>query len=467
MASSNLTVGMLGGGEGAGMFGMTDPNILAAQPQLALAQAMMSQGAESSPVISPYQALARVLQAGAGNVIQEKAFDTLANAYSHSAKGLSDALPPDHPAQAFLRSNDPITRMIGVQNAGKHLLQEGETAAQGVNITPRGARNVPGFGESKANIERPQLETRAPFEPGGEGQQITGYDENGNPITRNVPITAETRKRLNAPPGGTKLQPQMPTVPQGPPKLSDNQTVQNSTPVGTIMGGTPTPNPAAQEQVRRDQEEVGADRKVADQAQRDQAVIKSIQDLKPQVRTGWSADTRAEAGRILLGMGVPKEKVEDFLKTDVAAAQVMNKKFLELSGNAVQSYGQHSGHVMDQFRSTYPNLGTDEHAIDLQMNALYMDRQRQQDLATAKTNHIGKQIQGMSSNPSGYRGFQGFNEQFNKDRPAEHYMHAAEAMSGDFPWKNIKDARKQDKIIDLIPKGTRYMGPDHQWHIRQ
>lgn len=118
---SSLAALLSGGGDGMS----TDPGMLAAQPQLKLAQAMTQQGIDTSPA-SPWQALARLAQAGAGQYIQGNTLSDLGKAYSQSAEGLAGALEkssPGHPLVAALRSPDPNVRMMAVKQAGEALTQ--------------------------------------------------------------------------------------------------------------------------------------------------------------------------------------------------------------------------------------------------------------------------------------------------------------------------------------------------------
>lgn len=448
----------MGGGGGAeSMFGLGDPALMAAVPQLSLAQAMMQEGTKTDPVMSPYQAVARVLNAGAGNVIQNKAFEDLAHAYGAIPGEASKALPANHPLQAFLQSQNPLVRMIGVQGLKSGLVQMGEGMTQGVGMGPGGASPVKGYAGAAAVAPATragaEAAATAPYTPGGTAV-VTGEDN----VPREVPITADTRLKMQ--PGTQGMGPKnQPAVPTDRPKLEAPGTATAPGPQGK-----PLANPAIEPMVHKDTEEVASDRRNAELGQKDMATVKSIHDLMQKTRTGWGAETKLEAANILKGLGADDKKVKDFLGTDLASGQVLNKKFLELSaGAARQLEGAHTASgVMSMFHNTYPSLGTDEHAIKLQTNALYMDRLRLQHLAQEKTDHVVNETN-RAQNTGQYRGLKGFNEKFNTDHPAEYYLHAAEAMSGDSPWKNIKKSTEQDKIIQLIPSGSTYLAPDGKW----
>ena len=166
--------------------------------------------------------------------------------------------------------------------------------------------------------------------------------------------------------------------------------------------------------------------------------------------------------------GVSDANLQDFLSTDVASGQILNKKFLELSAGAARGMGaREPGSVISMFKDAYPSIGTDPQAVSLISNALYMDRARQNNLASQKTNFLNDLVNQYQQSGE-YRGLRGFNEQFAKTDPPEFYLHAAEAMSGvNNGWKTVDDPAQQQAIIGLIPKGTPYMSPDGQMRMKQ
>jgi hypothetical protein len=507
-----------------GVAGTMDPAVLQAMPELQLARTMMQAGLDTSPA-HPMQALARVLQAAAGGAVQQGAIGELQKATSGTAEDLSKALPPDHFLQSWLHSPNPTVRAMAVQMApkagllgseyqklppGEELKQPGQatpsavgaprftpegvplpqsgagpaatplarvlTAAQAQSpgppqspagapsastapIVPNTVRTVPvapaaSFNQrSQAAVGAPtgglteqivraaaakaaaEAKAKAPYEAGGEGTVI-GPDG----VARQVPITAQTRAGMQ--PGGGSA--------------------ASATPVGK-----PLPNPAVEPLVAADTKELEGDRQNAIKGQQDMATVRAVQDFLPKVHTGWSGDTRLEGARILTDLGVPADKVADFTKTDTASGQILQKKFLELSAGAARGMGaREPGSVIQMFAKAYPNLGTDEKAVGLQTNALYMDRLRNQHLADAKTDYLNQSINDYQSSGK-YRGLQGFNQTFNKTRPAESYFSAAESMSG-FPhaWERVKDPAQQQAIIDLIPGGTKFMAPNGKMLVK-
>lgn len=309
----------------------------------------------------------------------------------------------------------------------------------------------------------------APYEAGGEG---VVHGPNG-PVT--IPITAATRagmqpqprdEQVISPPGAAGLH--LPAAPGGAaaPAQQPASFAERFAPTGVT--GAPLKNPAIDPAVAADTKEVAADREKAIAGQQDMATVRMIQDFMPKVQTGWSAESKLEAARILKdGLGVSDDKIKDFLHTDVASGQILQKKFLELSSAAARTMGaREPGSVIQMFAKAYPSLGTDPQAVKLQTNALYMDRVRSQAMAREKTNYLNDSINGVQSSGQ-YRGLKGFNEAFDQAHPSERYLSASEAMSGvPAPWKRIKDPAEQNAVIDLIPSGTTYMSPDNKMRIK-
>lgn len=124
MAASPLAAALLGGDSGNA--GFTDPNVAAAMPDIQLGQALQQGGLSTAPA-SPWQALARIAQAGAGSYLQKSAISDLTKAYAHTADNMAQIFPEGTPIGNMLRSQDPTVRMMGMQQAGKAAIigQEG------------------------------------------------------------------------------------------------------------------------------------------------------------------------------------------------------------------------------------------------------------------------------------------------------------------------------------------------------
>ena len=329
----------------------------------------------------------------------------------------------------------------------------------------------PGTG-AKAGAE---AAAKAPYEPGGEA---TIQTPNG---PQTIPITAATRAAMQ--PGGIGATPtvavpppQAPPVPPTPSPSGKDQSqvpaqgaIPGTAPAAPAVQGKPLPNPAIEPAVKADTEELSKDREKAQAGQADMANVRMIQDFMPKVQTGWGADSKLEAARILKAVGVPDDAINKNIMTlpDVASGQILQKKFVELSAAAARTMGaREPGSVISMFSKAYPNLGTDPQAVSLQTNALYMDRLRSQHLAEQKTGYLNDSINGVQTTGK-YRGLTGFNEQFGKTNPPEFYLHAAESMSGaPQPWARIKDPNQQQQIINLIPSGSHFMAPDGKMYVK-
>lgn len=488
MAASPLAAALLGGNDNnAAMLGV-DPDLMAANSDAQLGAAMQRGGMDTSPAYLG-TALGRLGQALAGTYVKRSALSDLGKAYASSASKLSQAFDPKDPVQKFLNSDDPFTRGVGIQAAKQALILKSEP----YSLEPQQQRQINGavVGSGSPELAGQVAAERAPYEAGGEGM-VTGSDG----VAREIPLTAMTRRLmqpavqpaaqpnvqpsvqapsrpsgLSVPPSPTAAIPppqpktQSPPAATGPIKDQDRIAPQGAIP-GTGVSGKPLPNPAVEPAVKADTEELAKDRETAMKGQQDMATIRAVQDFAPKVKTGWSADTKLEGARILKGIGVPDAKIKDFMNTDVAAGQILQKKFVELSAAAARTMGaREPGSVIQMFAKAYPNLGTDPAAIKLQTNALYMDRLRSQHLADEKTNYLNDSINGVQSTGQ-YRGLKGFNEAFNKSHPAESYLHAAEAMSGaSEPWSRVTGTGQRNAIIRLIPPASPYMGPDAKMHV--
>ncbi len=222
------------------------------------------------------------------------------------------------------------------------------------------------------------------------------------------------------------------------------------------------------QQHEADQKEVEADRAAAIKSQQDLGNLTAIHDLMDRTKTGWGAETKLEASRVMKGIGVPDDQIKKFLDTNVADSQALSKLFTVNSAAAVRQMGaREPGSVIQLFRNAYQNLGTDPGAVNFMTNVQTMQHLRDSELANAKTNYLNESFNGYSPGKT-YRGLQGFNETFGKTNAPEMYMHAAEAMSGDqfSPWAKIKSPAEQHAIISLIPKGSQFVGPDGKTYVK-
>jgi hypothetical protein len=480
MPASPLTAALLGGNE-TNALGL-DPSMLQANADIQLGQGMQQTGLSTAPAYLP-QALGRLAEVLSGTYVQHQGLSELGKAMSGSVEAIKKIYGEDTPMGKLARSDIPLLQMQAVQNAGKVALlnsnfEKMSPAEQGYRggETKPTIQGSPALAGAAAGAE---AKARAPYESGGD---VVIPSPEGPKI---IPANAATRAAMqpNARPSGLSVPPSPtgaipPPEPKQQPPSAPNNTPQGALPKdqsrvpaqGAIPGvsGKPLPNPAIEPAVKADTEEVAKDREAALKGQQEMATIRAIQDFAPKVKTGWSADTKLEDARILKSMGVPDDQIKGFLNTDVAAGQILQKKFVELSAAAARNMGaREPGSVISMFAKAYPNLGTDPQAIQLQTNALYMDRLRSQHLAEQKTNYLNDSINGVQGTGQ-YRGLKGFNEAFNKSHPAEHYLHAAEAMSGMPEAWSVKDPtnRIPNVTIGFIPPGMKYLGPDGKMHIK-
>ncbi len=179
MAASPLAAALLGG-NGGDAAAFLNPQMASAQQDLQLGQSLLEQGLSTAPA-SPWQALARVAQAGAGTYLRSGATNDLAKAYAHSADSAASTLPEGHPLRAALSSPDPVIRMQGLQAYQKALTLLSEPS----NIEPGGQRFVG---------NKPYAENANPTSP--EGKQIrdaAALAAGGNPAAANA-ITSKISK---------------------------------------------------------------------------------------------------------------------------------------------------------------------------------------------------------------------------------------------------------------------------------
>ena len=462
--------------EGANNSALLNPDFMAAQPELQLAQGMMGQGFSTAPA-SPAASLARALSGAIGAGLQKSVISDLAKATSGSAGRAADILEreqPGNPAIGFLRSSDPYHQMLGLGMMQKTAPIQAELRALGPNQKMVGGNNAtiatgsPTLGGAAAGEE---AKARAPYEGGGD---VTVQTPTG---PQQIPATAATRAAMqpNVRPPGLTVQPSPSVaIPPPAPKSAPSEAPTDQSRVqapgaipGTNVAGKPLPNPAIEPAVRADTEELAKDREAASKGQQDMATVRVIHDFLPKITTGWSAETKLEGARILKAAGANDDQIKDFMNTNVAAGQLLQKKFLELSAGAARTMGaREPGSVIQMFAKAYPNLGTDPQAVVLQTNALYMDRLRGQRLAQEKTNFLNGSINDVQTTGQ-YRGLRGFNEAFNKAHPPEAYLSAAEAMSGrSEPWSRVTSTPEQNAIVRLIPPGSRYLAPNGKIHTR-
>jgi hypothetical protein len=214
-----------------------------------------------------------------------------------------------------------------------------------------------------------------------------------------------------------------------------------------------------------DAKEVDAARADAQNSVKSAQSAQTIKDFMPNVKMGWNGERLTQAGEILKTLGVSDKSITDLLHTNVADAQVLNTKFLDLAIGGIKNTGvQRPGSVLPTFLGRYPNLGTEPDAVSMLANATIMDSQFKQDYADGKDARRQESMLGAQQQGSVYKGLSGFDKDFRTSNPPLYYVHAAEAMSGkDVGWKQITDDSQRAKVISLMPQGTKFLGPDGNW----
>ncbi len=233
MAASPLAAALLGGD--ASQTAFLNPAMASAQQDLQLGQSMLEQGLSTAPA-SPWQALARLAQAGAGTYLRSSGTNDLAKAYAHSADNAAATLPEGHPLRAALSSPDPVIRMQGLQAYQKALTLLSEPS----NIEPGGQRFVG---------NRPYAENANPTSP--EGKQFRDaatLAAGGNPAAANA-ITSKIAKEgqigetgVSAPPvplNGPRFQIGAPSSPNATPQ----RPAPTSIPTTNMQPSIPQPSP--------------------------------------------------------------------------------------------------------------------------------------------------------------------------------------------------------------------------------
>lgn len=140
----------------------TNPATAAIAPRMKLAQALLQSGSDASAVQHPAQALARAVQGITGGYMQRQATSDLAQAYNTTAEGLASSLEkvsPGHPLVAALRSADPNTRAMAVQQGIKALSTLPEQAEKIRQFNVESGQKDKQIGLKETELNKPSLET--------------------------------------------------------------------------------------------------------------------------------------------------------------------------------------------------------------------------------------------------------------------------------------------------------------------
>jgi hypothetical protein len=391
-----------------------DPTFAQAVPDLQLARTIQQQGMSAAPALpaQAVSRLAQALTgAFIEHQATSNLARATSGTAEDMAKTL-EKVDPNNPLIAGLRSDNAVTRAnsetfpktmallsspvdlargaqrrTGVSENTNPLSDSGALAADGSRVTQRPVSPL-GAALAKSKVEAAGA---APYRPAGNGvfqgpngpveMPITEETLHNNqpqvrPATLSKPTSPASALPLPPPRGsqsalpapGSNMLPKT-TIsspartdssasgpdansPQGGigPSPSNGPANQAPTSGAPAAIGKPLPNAAIEPAVKADTEELSKDREAATKGQQEMATIRAIQDFAPRVKTGWSADTKLEGARILKDMGVSDDKIGEFMKTDVAAGQILQKKFVELSAAAARNMGaREPGSVIQMF----------------------------------------------------------------------------------------------------------------------
>lgn len=221
--------------------------------------------------------------------------------------------------------------------------------------------------------------------------------------------------------------------------------------------------------VTADQERISKElTPMVDKANDQMATAQLIGDLLPRVATGWGAETKLEAARVMKGLGVSDDTVKNFLGTNAASGDVLQKQFLAQTAQAVRVMGaREPGSVISLFGKAYPNLATQPGAISLIENVLTMQGQRAHDQFALAQQHHSEQINGLSSGQP-YVPLSKFESEFNTGAHSSvNYLKAAQALASDkVAWQGL-NPEQVNQVWSLIPVGKQYLAPDGTQMIKR
>ena len=217
-----------------------------------------------------------------------------------------------------------------------------------------------------------------------------------------------------------------------------------------------------------DQERISKDLQAnADKANDTMATAQLIGDLIPRVATGWSAEAKLDAARVMKGLGISDDTVKSLLKTDASSGDVLQKMFLAQTAQAVRVMGaREPGSVISLFGKAYPRLETQANATKLMENVLTMQGQRAQDEFALAQGHHEQAVNALRSGQN-YAPLSEFTAQFNSGPHSSlNYLKGAQAMSNDpAAWKGVKPDQI-DQIVALLPHGKPFLAPDGTMRVK-
>lgn len=385
--------------------------------------------------------------------------------------GASPAAPsPSQVAGTNFATNIPQPGSLPLPNAGA------------LPSAPSGAMPAAGAPQSAQTFDPNIWAARNKTSIGLVNGQLLPMDPRGNPIANapgwGVPnVTSQGAQ--GAPQSGGTAQPATPAAPSayGAP------TGQPAAPIAPVPQAAPTPsytigkpiqppmNPVyqkgAESVIVSDNDRIAKTMVPAADAANDMSSTATlIQDLLPQIATGYGANTIQSMARVLSQIGADPKTVQQYL-TNPASGDVINKMFLMQSSAAVRAMGaREPGSVLQLFGRAYPSLETQPDAINLMENVFKMQAQRAQDRLGQAQQFQNQQLNNVQAGKS-YSPLTNFETQFNTGtNSATNYLKAAEAMSGrTTAWKGL-NPQQQTAVWSLIPAGTTVTYPDGTKGVR-
>jgi hypothetical protein len=197
---------------------------------------------------------------------------------------------------------------------------------------------------------------------------------------------------------------------------------------GPTLAGQPVARPGAQEGFQR----LGEINSAASDASLQAQNLQDIKNLIPVVgKTGWGADTRAQAAKIAQGLGATPEQTQALFSINPNDADALQKQFVRLSTAAVRQMGaREPGSVINLFQKAFPSFETTPPSLDHMVNLMQMEQQR----ALDKRDFVNNAL--MAPGGYGAGGMPGMLSQAEAgfDRQSgDTYLRAANAMTPNSP----------------------------------
>lgn len=180
-----------------------------------------------------------------------------------------------------------------------------------------------------------------------------------------------------------------------------------------LTGGSRGPAAAqaiTEDQAKNDAAEISKEQAATMQSHNMLGTTATIRAVAPQVTTGTGADARLRLAQVFTGLGVDPKEVQQWVGTNAAPGEIMQKKLFELSTGATRAMGaREPGSVMMMFQKNYPNLSSRNMTIDSMTRLLDMDQVYKEDEIGGRQQYLGQQIQGVAAGKP-YGGLSGYQQ---------------------------------------------------------